>query len=109
MQRFDPLPCRRGPPNTLKVTAGAFYRDLSHAPVSVGAHSSATVRIKEVRVLKIDLEGALAYDGEAKDLPSIGEDQVAKGGGSLPCLLKAALARAGISRPSLEVDKPESG
>ncbi|RWW86150.1 hypothetical protein BHE74_00005086 [Ensete ventricosum] len=105
MQRFDPLPCRRGPPNTLKVTAGAF----SIAPVSVGAHSSATVRIKEVRVLKIDLEGALAYDGEAKDLPSIGEDQVAKGGGSLPCLLKAALARAGISRPSLEVDKPESG
>ncbi|RWW61444.1 hypothetical protein BHE74_00031509 [Ensete ventricosum] len=123
MWGFDPLPYRRGSPDTLKVAGGALHRDLGHdkaswppllfacqlltegsysqhlilpwargwglchlghvmgpqedfsiAPVVAGAHSSATAQMKEVRVLKLDLEGALAYDGEAEDLPSTGED-----------------------------------
>ncbi|RRT35422.1 hypothetical protein B296_00037791 [Ensete ventricosum] len=55
----------------------------STAPVATGAHPSATAQMKEVWVLKLDLEGALAKDREVEDFPLIRED--AKGMGSLPC------------------------
>ncbi|RRT42632.1 hypothetical protein B296_00042172 [Ensete ventricosum] len=44
---FDPLPYRRGPPETLKVVGGALRRDLGHG-------------------LKLNLEGALAWDEEVE-------------------------------------------
>ncbi|RZS16413.1 hypothetical protein BHM03_00048400 [Ensete ventricosum] len=91
MWHFDPLPYQRGPPNTLKVAGRVLRRDLGHGPqegssialVAAGAHPSATAQMKEVWVLKLDLEGALAKDREVEDFPLTGED--AKGMGSLPC------------------------
>ncbi|RZS22196.1 hypothetical protein BHM03_00054937 [Ensete ventricosum] len=34
MRCFDPLPCRRGLPDTLKVADGALRRDLGHGKAS---------------------------------------------------------------------------
>ncbi|RWW13502.1 hypothetical protein GW17_00022768 [Ensete ventricosum] len=34
MRHFDPLPCRRGPPDNLKVAGGALRRDLGHSKAS---------------------------------------------------------------------------
>ncbi|RWW38680.1 hypothetical protein BHE74_00056072 [Ensete ventricosum] len=34
MRCFDPLPCRRGMPDTLKVASRALHRDLGHGKAS---------------------------------------------------------------------------
>ncbi|RRT61498.1 hypothetical protein B296_00035948 [Ensete ventricosum] len=46
----------------------------STAPMATGSHPSAIAHMKEVWVSKLDLEGALAKDGEAEDLPLTKED-----------------------------------